>query len=53
MPKWKEPRIKHKSEPAVVVKEIETEAIKAWLRIVDQPLATEKKDRTDAKSIDR
>jgi len=49
MAKRKEPRIRHKSEPAITVKEVEIEALEQWLRIVDKPLALEKKNgRNDA-----
>jgi len=49
MAKRKEPGIRHKPGPVVMVKEAETEALEQWLRIVDKPLAPEKRDaRNDA-----
>lgn len=45
MAKRKEPRISHKPEPAIMVEQVETEALEQWLRIVDRPLAPEKRDR--------
>ena len=47
MVKRKEPRIRYKPGPVAMAKGLETEALEQWLRIVDKPLAPEKRDGTN------